>query len=98
MKVVLDDQLIVAFNDLYIKGVGEMRLPPDLFYFMTPAEIDLAYQGYLKQQELQANLMLLTLRKSKDKEAKLFNLLGGEGYSIITPNEREQQLKALGLK
>lgn len=86
------------FSSLYSSGVGEMGLPPDVFYFMTPAEIDLAYQGYLKKQELQANLTILALRKARDKEAKLFNLLGGEGYSVISSIEREQQLKALGLK
>lgn len=85
-------------SELYLRGVGEAGLPPTSLYQMSPAEIDLAYMGYLKRQELQANLALLVQRKAKDKEAQLFNLLGGEGYSIITPEEKEQQLADLGLK
>lgn len=90
----LDEAL---YDELYIKAVGEVGLSINEFNSMTPAEIDLAYCGYLKRQELIANCQLIAIRKSKDSNANLISLLGGNGYNHISDTERQEVLNTLNL-
>jgi hypothetical protein len=55
---------------------------------MTEEEITLAYEGYMKRQELTANLMLLALRKASNRAWSEIRLLEDKGYSIGTEEER----------
>lgn len=87
-----------VYKDLFEKGVGEIRLSLQEFNSMTPAEIDLAYRGYLKRKELEANCVLVAIRKSKDNKASLISLLGGEGYQYISETERKDVLESLNIK
>jgi hypothetical protein len=48
-------------EELYIKAIGEMGIALQDFYQMTPKEIDLAYEGYLRRKELEANLTKLAI-------------------------------------
>lgn len=88
----------VVYNELYSKGIGEIGLEVQEFNSMTPAEIDLAYYGYLKRKELEANCNLIALRKSKDNKATLISLLGGDGYNYISEAQRKEVLKSLEIE
>ena len=87
-----------TYNELFTKGVGEVGLSVQEFNSMTPAELDLIYRGYLKKKELEANCMLIALRKSKDNKANLISLLGGDGYNYISETERNEVLKTLEIE
>lgn len=87
----------ILYDELYIKAVGEIGLSINEFNSITPAELDLAYCGYLKRQELIANCQLIAIRKSKDSNANLISLLGGDGYNHISDTEREEVLNTLNL-
>ena len=90
----IDERL---YKELYSKAVGEIGLSIKEFNSMTPAEIDLAYCGYLKREELIANCNLIAIRKSKDSKADLISLLGGNGYNHISETERKEVLNTLNL-
>jgi len=47
--------------DLYSKAVGELGISPDIALLMEPDEIELAYIGYLRRQEMTANLNKLAM-------------------------------------
>lgn len=87
-----------VYKKLFIKGVGEIGLSLNDFNSMAPAEIDLAYWGYLKRKELEANCSLIALRKAKDNKATLFSLLGGQEYNYISETERKEILNSLNIK
>lgn len=86
------------YNELFTKGVGEVGLSVQEFNSITPAELDLIYRGYLKKKELEANCILIALRKSKDNKANLISLLGGDGYNYISEIERNEVLKTLEIE
>lgn len=85
------------YNRLFELLVGQVGIDIQSFNSMTLAEIDLVYRGYLKRKELEANCILLAIRKSKDKKATKFTLLGGNGYNYISDTEREEILKTLSI-
>ena len=85
------------YNRLLELLVGQVGVDIKSFNSMTPAEIDLVYRGYLKRKELEADCILLALRKAKDKKATKFTLLGGNGYNYISDAEREEILKTLNI-
>lgn len=87
-----------TFDRLFEKAVGEIGLNIDEFYSMSPYEVDLAYHGYLMKKQLEANCLLIALRKSQDDNATLISLLGGNGYSESTQTEREETFRALGIE
>lgn len=87
----------IIYQELFTKAVGEIGLSVNEFNSITPAEIDLAYCGYLKRKELEANCQLIALRKSKDSKANLISLLGGNGYNYISETERKEVLNTLNL-
>lgn len=75
-------------NSLYCSAVGEIGISPEAVWSMTEEEITLAYEGYMKRQELTANLMLLALRKASNGAWSEIRLLEDKGYSIGTEEER----------
>lgn len=90
----IDDDI---YNNLLELLVGQAGIDINSFNSMTLAEIDLVYRGFLKRKELEANCILLALRKAKDSNATAFSLLGGNGYNYITDREREEILKTLSI-
>lgn len=106
IDVLLSDILKISFNgevdfnlpfeELYRKTVGEMGIAPQIFYEMTPYEIELAYKGYLDRKQLEANCMIIAIRKAKDNKAVLFDFLN-EGYKESTIEERENTFETLGI-
>jgi hypothetical protein len=65
---------------------------------MSPEEIDLAYEGYLRRQELTANLTKLAFVEVLNNNNKLIRLTENKGYIIGNDVEREETLKKLGIE
>lgn len=80
------------------KGIGEMGLPLSDFYCLTPYELDLAYEGYLRRMELQANLAQLSFLKALNKDSDPIQIVEEQGISIGTLKERAETLSHLGIK
>lgn len=75
-------------EELYQLAVGQMGLPPQDVWKMTPKEIELAYKGYLQNKELDIKVNILS------KYNKNVSILG-EGCSISTISKREETFKDL---
>ena len=84
-------------EELYRKAVGEIGIAPSAAWAMTPREIELAYQGYLEKKELEANCMIIALRRAKDSKARMIELLPRLGYEETTEQDREETFKALDI-
>lgn len=84
-------------NDLYLQAVGEIGISPNDAWSMTEEEIDLAYEGYIHKQELQANLVLLALHKAQNKSWSNIKILEDRGYSIGAEEERKKVFSNLGI-
>lgn len=84
-------------EELYIKAVGEMGLPPKDVEQMTPEQIELAYEGYLRKLETQANLITIAIQKAKSNNNNLIRLTEEKGYSIGETQEREKTFSLLNI-
>lgn len=80
------------------KGLGEIGLPLDTLYRMTPYELDVAYEGYLQRTELQANLIKLAICQANNHNTNTIQVAQSKGYSIGSLKEREETFKLLGIK
>jgi hypothetical protein len=83
-------------EELYTKAVGEIGIAPNDFYSMTPGEIDLAYEGYLRKKETEANLTKMAIMTSQNDE--LIRLTEDKGYSVGSKAEREEVFRLLNIK
>ena len=83
-------------EELYTKAVGEVGITPNDFYSMSPGEIELAYEGYLRRKETEANLTKMAIITSQDDE--LIRLTKDKGYSIGNKAEREEVFKLLNIE
>ena len=84
---------IYEIEELYTKAVGEIGIAPTDFYSMSPDEIALAYEGYLRKKETEANLIKLAVISSDDES--LIRLTEDKGYSIGNQAERDEVFKLL---
>ena len=84
---------IYEIEELYTKAVGEIGIAPTDFYSMSPDEITLAYEGYLRRKETEANLIKLAVISSDDES--LIRLTEDKGYSIGNQAERDEVFKLL---
>lgn len=84
---------IYEIEELYTKAVGEIGIAPNDFYSMSPDEITLAYEGYLRRKETEANLIKLAVISSDDES--LIRLTEDKGYSIGNQAERDEVFKLL---
>ena len=83
-------------EELYTKAVGEIGITPTDFYTMTPHEIDLAYEGYLRRKETEANLTKMAIITSQDSE--LIRLTENKGYFVGSKAEREEVFRLLNIE
>lgn len=83
-------------EELYTKAVGEIGIAPTDFYTMTPREIDLAYEGYLRRKETEANLTKMAIITSQNDE--LIRLTEDKGYSVGNEAERNEVFRLLKIK
>lgn len=84
-------------KDLYSQAVGEIGISPNDVWSMTEEEINLAYEGYIHQQEMFANLTLLALHKAQNGSWNNIRILEDRGYSIGTKAERQRVFSTLGI-
>lgn len=71
--------------------------PPD-FYNMTQEEIEWAYEGYLRRQEMTANLNKIAVIEALNKNNELIRLTEDYEYNIGTDEERKNTFKFLGIE
>ena len=97
-KLDISQNILSLFEveELYTKAVGEMGIAPNEFYSMTPGEIDLAYEGYLRRKETEANLTKMAIITSQDDE--LIRLTEDKGYSVGNKAEREEVFRLLNIE
>lgn len=87
---------IYEIRELYTKAVGEIGMAPSDFFKATPEEIDLAYEGYLRRKETEANLTKLAILTSGDDE--LIRLTEDVGYTVGNLTERNELFKKLNIR
>lgn len=87
---------VYEVEELYTKAVGEVGITPNDFYSMTPNEIELAYEGYLRRKETEANLTKMAIITSQNDE--LIRLTEDKGYSVGNKAEREEVFRLLNIK
>lgn len=97
-KLDISQNILSLFEveELYTKAVGEMGIAPNEFYSMTPGEIDLAYEGYLRRKETEANLTKMAIISSQNDE--LIRLTEDKGYSVGNTAEREEVFRLLNIE
>lgn len=84
-------------EEWYKKGIGEIGLPLTTFYCLTPYELDLAYEGYLRRMELQANLFKLSFLQAKKNNTDRISIIEDRGYNMGSIEERQETFKILGI-
>lgn len=62
---------------------------------MTEEEIDLAYEGYLRRIETQANLIQIAINNALQGQTKLIRLTKDLGYSVGDLDERKETFNKL---
>ena len=83
-------------RQLYSQAIGEIGIHPDGFWNMTKQEFDLAYQGYMRRKELEANLNLTALEKALNKDFSNIELEEDEqDYTVGSITERERIMKII---
>ena len=87
---------IYEVEELYTKAVGEIGMAPSDFYAATPEEINIAYEGYLRRKETEANLTKLALLTLEDGE--LIRLTEDLGYTIGNLSERNECFTKLNIR
>lgn len=74
-----------------------MGIAPSQFWEMTAEEVELAYEGYLRRQELTANLTKLAFIEALGGDTTPINLVGNKGYTIGSSQERAETFRQLGV-
>lgn len=87
-----------TIEEWYKRGIGEIGLPLSTFYCLTPYELDLAYEGYLRRVELQANLTKLSFLQAQARNSDPIVVEKGRGYSLGSLKEREAMFSQLGIQ
>ena len=93
----LFEQAPFSLQGLYSQAVGEMGIAPSQFWQMTAEEVELAYEGYLRRQELTANLTKLAFIEALGGDTTPISLVGNKGYTIGNSQERAETFKQLGV-
>ena len=87
---------LFEIEELYAKAVGEIGMAPTDFFSATPEEIELAYKGYLRRKETEANLTKLALLTVEDGE--LIRLTEDRGYAVGNLSERNKCFAKLNIR
>lgn len=74
-----------------------MGIAPSQFWQMTAEEVELAYEGYLRRQELTANLTKLAFIEALGGDTTPISLVGNKGYTIGDSQERAETFRQLGV-
>lgn len=87
-----------TIEEWYRRGIGEIGLSLSTFYCLTPYELDLAYEGYLRRAELNANLSKLVAIQTQNKDYELLKIVPEKECSLGSLEERERVFKYLGIQ
>lgn len=79
-------------------AVGEMRLPFSEVQKMSDEDIELAYEGYLKDKITNANLLLLVLKKYHEDDYTPLSIEDFLGSKKISEQERESIMHELNIE
>lgn len=93
----LFEQAPFSLNGLYSQAVGEMGIAPSQFWQMTAEEVELAYEGYLRRQELTANLTKLAFIEALGGNTTPISLFEDKGYTLGSIQEYNNTFKQLGV-
>lgn len=89
--------LYTDVRDLYSRAVGEIGINPAVFFQMSPDEVELAYQGYLKKKELEANLTKLAVIQALANDRSQIQIAEPSEYTVGITQEREHTFSRLGM-
>lgn len=89
---------LLEIQELYSKAIGEMGMALADFYAMTPEEIDLAYDGYIRRKELEGNLIKLAVLESLNGNGQTIKISEEKEYQVGSLVERENTLKELKIQ
>ena len=64
---------------------------------MTPDEIEMAYEGYLRRQETTANLTKIAFLEALNNNQDLIRIVEDKGYIIGNEEERNRMFKELNI-
>ena len=84
--------------DLYSKAVGELGISPDIALLMEPDEIELAYIGYLRRQEMTANLNKLAMLQALNGDKEPIKIVDKLDYTFGSIEEREKTFTELEIE
>lgn len=87
-----------TIEEWYKKGIGEIGLSLSTFYCLTPYELDLAYEGYLRRQEMQANLIKLAVLEAQKDNNNLIKIVPERKIFRGSLTERENIFKQLNIQ
>ena len=93
----LFEQVPFSLNGLYSQAVGEMGIAPSQFWQMTAEEVELAYEGYLRRQELTANLTKLAFIEALHNNSNIISLVENKGYTMGSVQEYNETFRQLGV-
>lgn len=93
----LFEQVPFSLQGLYSQAVGEMGIAPSQFWQMTAEEVELAYEGYLRRQELTANLIKLAFIEALHNDGNLISLVENKGYVLGSIEEYNKTFQQLGV-
>ena len=85
-------------DEMYRKSVGEMGISPADFFNMTEEEIELAYEGYLRRKELEANLVLLAINKGISGDNSPIKITQSSNYSVGSLSERKETFEGWNIQ
>lgn len=91
------EQAPFSLQGLYSQAVGEMGIAPSQFWQMTAEEVEIAYEGYLRRQELTANLIKLAFIEALHNDSNLISLVENTGYVLGSIEEYNETFKQLGV-
>jgi hypothetical protein len=87
----------IEIEELYTRIVGEMGIAPCDFYQMTLQDINMAYEGFKRRKEIDANLFLIALKQRNNLKADI-RLIEDKGYQIGSSEERKLTFQSLNIK
>lgn len=84
-------------DEWYIKALGEIGMPLSTFYCLTPYELDLAYEGYLRKMELAGNLNHLGVLRANNHSDEPISIVKEREVTQGSLEERNAMFSQLGI-
>lgn len=88
---------LLSRQERYKQAIGEIGIAPADFFCMSEEELDWAYEGYLRRQELTANLFKLAVQQALAGNTDYIHVIPEKDYEVGTLEERQTTFTALGV-